>query len=170
MQGRHFRLTDVSATPVKHLLTEQSCHQGMACENPVQSPLCSSSNLVRRGHFMTLHGARSLTRMCVLVALAFTAGASAQQEEHQFQRLVGRVVDENGKAVRGADVKLKDLHTLLIRSYITQDSGQFHFSGLNSATGYEVWARLGSRRSDVQYISRFEEGKEINVELKLNGD
>ena len=117
---------------------------------------------------MTLLCVRSSVRMCVVAVLATTVGALALQEDNgQFQRLEGRVVDDSGQGIQGAAVKLKDLRTLLIRSYIAQENGEFHFSGLNSVTGYEVWAQVGSKRSDTHHISRFETGKVANVELKV---
>ena len=111
---------------------------------------------------------RSSIRIAVVAVLACTAGALADEKDNdQFQRLEGRVVDDSGKGIKGAAVKLKDLHTLLIRTYIAQEDGEFHFSGLNKVTGYEVWAQVGSKRSDTHHISRFETGRVSNVELEV---
>ena len=43
-------------------------------------------------------------------------------------------------AVVGAVVQLKDTKTLQIRSFITQDKGEYHFAGLSTNIDYELKA------------------------------
>ena len=40
-------------------------------------------------------------------------------------------------------MQLKDMRTLQVRSYITLDDGQYHFSGLRIDVDYELSAKSG---------------------------
>ena len=90
-----------------------------------------------------------------------------QEKFRHRQKVEGKVVDENGRAVSGARVKLKNVQTKTLRSYISQEGGEFQFTGLSTSAAYEIWAEHRGRRSDTEYLSRFDTGKVLRVELKL---
>ena len=102
------------------------------------------------------------------LALCAPAAAFSQERFRHPQRIEGKVVDENGRPVSGANVKLKNVQNKMIRSYISQNAGDFQFTGLTTATAYEIWAEHRGRRSDTEYLSRFDTAKVLRVELKLD--
>ena len=95
------------------------------------------------------------------------AVAGAQEDFRGRQKIEGKVVTEDGKPAASATVKLKNVQTKTIRSYISERTGDFHFAGLTTAAAYEVWAERGSMKSDTEYLSRFDTGRVVRVELKL---
>ena len=105
--------------------------------------------------------------MWTTLGLCAPAAAFAQ-EKFRRQEVEGKVVDENGRPISGANVKLTNVQTSTIRSYISQDAGEFQFTGLTTATAYEVWAEHRGRRSDTEYLSRFDTERVLRVKLKLD--
>ena len=106
-----------------------------------------------------------------LVALFLSCAVACAQEDFRGrQKIEGKVVTEDGKPAARASVKLKNVQTKTVRSYISERNGGFHFTGLTTAAAYEIWAERGSMKSDTEYLSRFDTGPVMRVELKLKKD
>ena len=76
------------------------------------------------------------------------------KNEFSTRTVEGTVTDEAKQPVNGAVVQLEDTKTLQIRSYITQQDGKYHFTGLSTNVDYQLRAqhdgiRTGTKRLDV---------------------
>ena len=109
----------------------------------------------------------------IVVALACFAclGILAQNknlnEDPNTRSVTGVVTDAGGAPIAGANVQLKDLKTLQIRSYVTHEDGAFHFAGLSTNVDYELKAEHDGHSSDTKTLSNFDSRKTAVVNLKL---
>ena len=90
------------------------------------------------------------------------------KDDPTVRSLQGQVVDPDDKPAVGAVVQLKDTRTLQVRSFITQDNGEYRFSGLRADTDYEVKADFNGMTSDNKRLSNFDQRKIATVNIKLN--
>jgi len=114
---------------------------------------------------------RSRISLSILLATMFAITASAQKkdkEDTSTRALQGQVTDTEAKPVVGAVVQLKDMRTLQVRSFITQDGGNFHFSGLKADTDYQVKADYNGASSAARTLSVFDSRRTPIVNLKLD--
>src|SRR5258708_3995077 len=107
----------------------------------------------------------------VVMAAAGTAVAQAQAgkekaEEASKRWVEGLVTDASDNVVVGAIVKLKDLKTLSVRSFITKDDGKYHFYGLSINSDYEVQADSSGMSSPTRKLSVYDARKSPNLDLK----
>src|SRR5271169_593583 len=85
---------------------------------------------------MTLAGVLAL--MC---AWSLLAQEERKKKGEPATRVVqGLVLDADQKGVAGAVVQLKDMRTLQIRSFISQEDGSYHFSELKVDNDYQLKA------------------------------
>lgn len=123
-----------------------------------------------------------MTRKCNVVGvLMLTAaglflctGLVAQQKTRQERReeansrsVMGTVTTGDDKLAAGAVVQLKDMRTLQVRSFITLDDGQYHFSGLRADVDYELTAKHGEM-TGTKKLSLFDNRKEAILNFKLD--
>jgi len=106
-----------------------------------------------------------LTVACAGFSLA---QKNKEKEDPTVRSLQGYVNDPDDKPVAGAVVQLKDTRTLQVRSFITQDDGSYHFSGLRADTDYEMKADYNGISSDNKRLSSFDTRKIALVNLRLN--
>jgi len=119
--------------------------------------------------------ARALTSRTVLAAVLAVACAgllpaqkNKDKDDPNARSLQGVVNDPDDKAVAGAVVQLKDTRTLQVRSFITQENGEYRFSGLRADTDYEIKADYNGMSSDNKRLSNFDNRKIALLNLKLN--
>lgn len=121
-------------------------------------------------------GRRNMTRVLTLSAmvLILCAGLVAQKktreerrEEANTRSVMGTVTSADDKLVSGAVVQLKDMRTLQVRSFITLEDGQYHFSGLRIDIDYELTARSGDVAA-TKKLSLFDNRKEAVLNFKLD--
>ena len=101
----------------------------------------------------------------LLVLLTFTATAVWAQSS--MRTVTGTVRAASGEPVQGAVVKLKDLATLQIRSFVSTDGGSYRFSNLLENRDYELQAQRGDKRSSTKTVSRFSSKQQAVVDLEL---
>ena len=113
--------------------------------------------------------------MMVSAALLVSAGIFAQEqtrkekrEEAKLRSVMGLVVDAQDQPASGAVVQLKDMRTLQVRSFITQNDGQYHFSGLRPDIDYQVTAKSGDMTAAPRTLSIFDNRKEAVMNFKLD--
>ncbi|MEO8051146.1 MAG: carboxypeptidase-like regulatory domain-containing protein [Acidobacteriota bacterium] len=118
------------------------------------------------------NGTRALT--LAAIALILCGGIFAQQKSREERReeansrsVMGTVTSPDDKAVSGAVVQLKDMRTLQVRSFITLDDGQYHFSGLRNDIDYELSARSGDMTA-TKKLSLFDNRKEAVLNFKFD--
>ncbi len=106
----------------------------------------------------------------LMMALLAVAGVSAQEgkRESQLRTVHGDVVDKQENPVASAVVFLKNLRTLSVKTHITDDTGQYRFSGLDPNVDYEIHAERQEWTSANRTISSFDSRKEIVIHLKLD--
>jgi len=107
----------------------------------------------------------------VLLMLACVAAhTTAQDKKHESQlRTVRGVVLDNADApVPASVVFLLNKRTNAVRSYISDDSGNFRFSGLDPNADYELHAEKDGAKSQTRAISSFESRQDIVLNLKLD--
>jgi hypothetical protein len=63
---------------------------------------------------------------------------------------------------------LKDVRTLQMRSYISKENGEYHFSSLKIDDDYEVEARNNDMTSGPKKISIFDNRKIVIQNLKTD--
>jgi hypothetical protein len=115
----------------------------------------------------------SQMRVIALVVLAsLTAYAQDSKKDKKLaatERIVqGSVYDAEDKFVNGAVVQLKDMRSLQVRSFITQENGGYHFSGLKVDNDYQLKADFKGSTSGWKTLSVFDTRKEPVVNLKLD--
>jgi hypothetical protein len=110
-----------------------------------------------------------------VVALMVSAGLFGQEqtrkekrEEAKLRSVMGLVVDAQEQPASGAVVQLKDMRTLQVRSFITQNDGQYHFSGLRPDIDYQVTAKSGDMTAALRTLSIFDNRKEAVMNFKLD--
>jgi hypothetical protein len=118
------------------------------------------------------HFSRSFSVLAIAVALALSASAQddkqSKKEQATLRNLQGTVTDKDDKPVVGAVVQLKDVRTLQMRSYISKENGEYHFSSLKIDDDYEVEARNNDTTSGPKKISIFDNRKIVIQNLKTD--
>lgn len=108
-----------------------------------------------------------------VLALLLPVFASAQEtkkekREAAAERVVqGTVSDPDGKFINGAVVQLKDGRSLQVRSFITQQNGEYHFSNLKIDNDYQLKADFNGMTSGWKTLSVFDTRKVPIINLKL---
>lgn len=125
-----------------------------------------------------------MKRLSLMVALALGATAFAQKdaspnkpppffkndkgkEDPNVRALQGTVKDDAETALEGAVVKLKNVKTLQVRSFITKADGSFTFGGLSTNADYEIKADHQGGSSDTRTLSIFDSRKIAIINLKV---
>ncbi len=103
----------------------------------------------------------------LMLLVAFTAAAQ-EKRDSQLRTVRGEVLDKDDNAVASAVVYLKNLRTLTVKTYISDDAGRYRFSGLDPNVDYEVHAEHGDRTSGKRTVSSFDSRKEIVINLKVD--
>jgi hypothetical protein len=126
----------------------------------------------------TMTARRNIMRVLTLTAMALVlcTGLVAQEpkktreerrEEANSRSAMGTVASADDKPLSGAVVQLKDMRTLQVRSFITLDDGQYHFSGLRNDIDYELTAKSGEM-SATKKLSLFDNRKQAILNFKLD--
>lgn len=112
----------------------------------------------------------TIGRMVALLALALAVGVAfaAPQGESQTRSVSGQVLDKQDAPLADAVVHLKNTKTLGLKTYITDASGNYRFTGLSPNVDYELHAELKGRKSDTKTISSFDGRKDLTIHLKID--
>jgi protocatechuate 3,4-dioxygenase beta subunit len=105
-----------------------------------------------------------------LLALALAVGtpSAAPQGESQTRAVSGQVLDKQDAPLADSVVHLKNTKTLALKTFITDESGNYRFSGLSPNVDYELHAELKGRRSDTKTISSFDSRKDVTIHLRID--
>jgi len=116
--------------------------------------------MMRRMRFFGLVAALTLLGSCVV--------AQDSKTESQLRTVHGVTMDKSETPVGAAIVFLKNTRSNTIRSSISDEQGNYRFSGLDPNIDYEIHAEKDAAQSQTRTISSFDSKKEINVNLKLD--
>ena len=112
---------------------------------------------------------RPLLFIAFLLCLA-TAPAMAQdsKKEAQLRTVHGFVLDKSENPVAESVVYLKDDRTNVVRTLYTNESGRYHFSGLDPNVDYEIYAEKGDLKSATHTVTSFDSRKDIELNLRID--
>jgi len=109
--------------------------------------------------------------LCVVLIICFSVVAlHAQTDKHaaQLKTVRGVVTDKADNPINGAVVFLKNTRSNQVRSNITNEQGNYRFSGIDPNAEYELYAEKEGAKSQVRNISSFENRLDIVLNLKLD--
>ena len=107
-------------------------------------------------------------RVAVTILFLSTFATLANAQGPQLRTVRGMVMDKSDSAVVSAVVFLKNTHTNAVRSYITDDEGNYRFSGLDPNVDYELYAEKDGLKSATRTVSSFDNKKDIVINLKVD--
>ena len=116
-------------------------------------------------------GARSDAMKRATVAflpLAFVLTVLFAFAQTDLRTVRGTVLDKDENPLASAIVHLKNVRTLTVRTYISDGTGLYRFSGLDPNVDYALHAESGNLTSNTRTISSFDTRKEIVVPLKVD--
>jgi hypothetical protein len=105
--------------------------------------------------------------MLLLLALA-PAGFAQKKGDNATRSVQGAVTNADDSIAAGAVVYLKNVKTLQVRSFITQEDGLYHFYELSPDVDYELKADLKGATSSSKTLSSFDSRKQAVINLKVN--
>jgi hypothetical protein len=113
--------------------------------------------------------ATTLTAIGLAIFLIAVVPLAAQKKQEATTRSVlGVVTTPDGKPAVGAVVQLKDNKTKQVRSFYTQEKGDYYFHELSTDIEYELTATFQGASSSTRTLSVFDSRKEAVINLKLN--
>jgi protocatechuate 3,4-dioxygenase beta subunit len=99
---------------------------------------------------------------------ALSAQAQDKKGGPELRTVHGTVVDRDEQPVSGSVVYLLNRKSQAVRTYITDASGGYHFSGLDPNVDYEAHAEKEEMTSSSRTISSFDTRRDMQVTLKLS--
>ena len=112
----------------------------------------------------------TLRRFIVLLLFVFVSAfaAGAQKKGDLQLRVVrGTVLDKDENPAPSAIVYLKNVKSQAVKTYISDDKGQYRFSGLDPNVDYEIHAEQKDLISPTRTVSSFDSRSDIDMPLKL---
>ena len=109
--------------------------------------------------------------MSVSLALLLLAGLAAAQDakhEAQLRTVRGVVMDKSESPIASSVVFLKNTRSNAVRSYISDDQGNYRFSGLDPNADYEIHAEKDGATSPTRTVSSFDSKKDLVLNLKID--
>jgi Carboxypeptidase regulatory-like domain len=110
----------------------------------------------------------ALVLLAACVAASAAQPAWAKKHETRLRTVRGTVVDTGDNPLATAIVYLKNRKTLSVRTYITDNTGHYRFSGLDPNVDYEVHAEHRGSTSATHTISSLDDNKDIVIVLKVH--
>jgi hypothetical protein len=115
---------------------------------------------------------RAAVCLTVFLIAVSTGVAQDKKKESTTRSVSGTVTTPDGKPAVGAVVQLKDTKTKNVRSFYTQDKGDYYFHELSTDIAYELSATYRDQgtilSSGTKTLSVFDSRKDALVNLKLN--
>ncbi len=114
--------------------------------------------------------ARAAYLPVVCLAAVLACGVLQAQRgtgESTARTVEGRVTNAENQPVANAVVQLKNTKTLQIRSFITQQDGNYHFAGLQTDVEYQLKADHDGASTSWKTLSVFNSKKTPVINLKL---
>ena len=104
-----------------------------------------------------------------LILLLVVSMLAAQDAKHeaQLRTVHGVVTDKSETPIASAVVFLKNTRSNAVRSYISDDQGNYRFSGLDPNADYEIHAEKDGASSSTRTVSSFDSKKELVLNLKI---
>ena len=95
--------------------------------------------------------------------------SQAQYTRAPERAITGTVQDGSHEPLRGAVVQMEEAGTLVIRSYVTDQRGEYHFRNVSSSSDFTLWATFRGNKSKTESISKFDHklDREIPLEIVL---
>ena len=103
-----------------------------------------------------------------VLLIAAPAGLAQKKKDSATRSVVGVVTGPDEKPVVGAVVQLKDTKTKQVRSFYTQEKGDYYFHELSTDIEYELSASYQGASSNTRTLSVFDSRKEAVINLKLS--
>lgn len=95
-------------------------------------------------------------------------GPREDQERNGKKNLSGQVADKQGKGLAQAVVYLKNKKTLEVKTFISNDQGNYRFNSLDADTDYAVHAEYRGAVSRDRSVSSFDDRKEVYLLLEVD--
>lgn len=111
------------------------------------------------------------TTVLFLLALsiaALPARAGQGPPGSELREVRGSTVDKDKKPIASAVIYLQNVQTLTVITHISDDHGQYRFSGLDPNLNYELHAEHNDQTSSEHTISTFNRRKDMVVILKID--
>lgn len=102
----------------------------------------------------------------VPLARAQFTGFKKKKKVDPTRSVKGQVTDEYEEGIRGI-VQLKHTRTLDVKSFHTNDNGDYYFHGLDPNVDYELKALAEGRQSKTRTVSSFDSRSELIYNFKL---
>lgn len=99
-------------------------------------------------------------------ALGQFPGFGKKKKEDPTRTVKGQVTDEHEDGVR-AIVRLKNKRTEEVKSFHTNDAGDFYFNGLDLTIDYELTALAEGMQSKTRTVSSFDSRTELIYNFRL---
>ena len=111
-----------------------------------------------------------VTLLLIVVAISARArqGSGDKKGEGQLRTVHGSVVDKGDNPVPSSIVYLENLKSQAVKTYISDDAGNYKFSGLDPNVDYEIHAEHESLQSSTRKISSFDSRRDIEITLHLS--
>lgn len=123
---------------------------------------------------------KRVTRLLLLVAASMVAATplllaqgfqvAGGKDKDQLRTLNGTVRNRSDQLLPGAVVYLKNMKTLSVKSYISDDKGEFHFHALSPNVDYEVYAEHKGVRSQTKRMSSFDSRAVMQIDLHIDSE
>ena len=112
---------------------------------------------------------KAATLVVAILLLGLLASASpAPKNEPQTRTVTGQVMDKTEKPLPGAIVYLENTRTQQVKTYITDDGGNYRFSSLSPNADYQIRAEYQGHKSDTKTLSSFDSRNNVVLHLKIN--
>jgi hypothetical protein len=111
---------------------------------------------------------RSLWLLSLVLVIFTAAAAQDNKREAQLRTVRGVVTDKSDAPIPASVVFLKNTRTNTVRSYITDDAGNYRFSGLDPNADYEIHSEKDGAMSQTRTVSSFDSRKDIVINLKID--
>ncbi len=106
--------------------------------------------------------------LAVLAILSIAPALSAAAKDSKLRSVQGIVTDGQEVPLFKAVVQLKNMKTLQVKSFITDEKGAYRFHGLDPEANYELKAEYGAAMSGPRKLTTFDSRRDVIINFKLD--
>ena len=110
-----------------------------------------------------------VTALVLAVVIALPAAAAQDKKaDAELRTIRGTVLDKDETPIPSGVVYLLNTKTQAVKTYISDDAGNYRFSGLDPNVDYEIHAEHNDMTSAVRTVSSFDSRRDVELVLKLS--